>query len=149
MSKESNTAMDFAAAFNAAQHALARRNLVGGTWPLFELLRDPTREPMKVVNTFLEPILKDAIAKQKASQGFLDTEKGAEGETLLDHLIRQTTGAYYHHYYNFTTERRDTLDINVLRDQTLNILLAGRDTVCIPYHYVGRRNLIHPRLPQP
>ncbi|KAG9310823.1 cytochrome P450 [Chiua virens] len=109
-SKDSNVALDFAAAFTAAQHALARRNMIGGSWPLFELLRDPTREPMTVVNAFLEPILKDAIAKQKASGAFLDTEKDTENETLLDHLIRQTT------------------DIKILKDQTLNILLAGRDT---------------------
>lgn len=94
--KHSNIALDFAAAFTAAQHALARRNMVGGSWPLFELFRDPTREPMKVVNALLDPILKDAIAKQNASQGLPDTDKDTEDETLLDHLVRQTTGADYH-----------------------------------------------------
>lgn len=96
---------------------------------------------MKVVNAFLEPILKDSIAKQKSSQGLPDADKDTEDETLLDHLIRQTTGAYFHtfFYIHFTTERCDILDINVLRDQTLNILLAGRDTVCIPYLSVDGR----------
>ncbi|KAG6377923.1 cytochrome P450 [Boletus reticuloceps] len=105
-----DVALDFASAFAAAQQAMTRRNLVGGTWPLWELFRDPLKEPMKVVNAFLEPILKDAIAKQKASQGLPDADKDAEDETLLDHLMRQTT------------------DIKILKDQTLNILLAGRDT---------------------
>ncbi|KAF8439739.1 cytochrome P450 [Boletus edulis BED1] len=105
-----NVALDFASAFAAAQQAMTRRNLVGGTWPLWELFRDPLKEPMKVVNAFLDPILKDAIAKQKASQGLPDADKDAEDETLLDHLMRQTT------------------DIKILKDQTLNILLAGRDT---------------------
>jgi cytochrome P450 len=110
-SKDSNNvALDFASAFTAAQTALAKRNMIGGSWPLFELLRDPTTEPMKVVNEFLEPILKDAIAKQQASQGLSNADKDAEDETLLDHLVRQTT------------------DIKILKDQTLNILLAGRDT---------------------
>ncbi|KAF8126333.1 cytochrome P450 [Boletus edulis] len=99
-----NVALDFASAFAAAQQAMTRRNLVGGTWPLWELFRDPLKEPMK------SPILKDAIAKQKASQGLPDADKDAEDETLLDHLMRQTT------------------DIKILKDQTLNILLAGRDT---------------------
>lgn len=92
-SKDSNNvALDFASAFTAAQTALAKRNMIGGSWPLFELLRDPTTEPMKVVNEFLEPILKDAIAKQQASQGLSNADKDAEDETLLDHLVRQTTG---------------------------------------------------------
>ena len=69
--------------------------MVGGTWPLFEIFQDPMREPMKVVNAFLDPILKDAIAKQKASQGLPGVGKDTEDETLLDHLIRQTTGADY------------------------------------------------------
>lgn len=85
--------MDFATAFTAAQHAMARRSMIGGSWPLWEVLCDPMREPMKVVNAFLEPILKDAIAKQKESQGIPDAYKDTEDNTLLDYLVRQTTGA--------------------------------------------------------
>jgi hypothetical protein len=94
--KDSNIAMAFAAAFTAAQHAIARRNMIGGSWPLWEVFCDPMQEPMKVVNAFLEPILKDAIAKQKASQGLPDEFQDTEDNTLLDHLVRQTTGAVYH-----------------------------------------------------
>ncbi|KAH0834209.1 cytochrome P450 [Lanmaoa asiatica] len=108
--KNSNIASDFATAFAAAQQALASRVMVGGTWALFEPFRDPTQEPMRVVNAFLEPILKDAIAKRKASQALPDADKDTEDETLLDCLVRQTT------------------DIKILKDETLNILLAGRDT---------------------
>ena len=95
-SDNSNITLDFAAAFTAAQHALSRRILIGGSWPLFELFQDRTREPMKVVNAFVDPILKDAIAKQKASQGLPDADKYTEDETLLDNLVRQTTGAECH-----------------------------------------------------
>lgn len=89
-------ALDFATAFNAAQDVVIKRNLVGWLWPLFEVVRDSTWEPMKVVDAFLEPILKDAIAKQEASQGLPDAVKDTEDETLLDHLVRQTTGTGYH-----------------------------------------------------
>lgn len=103
--KESNNlALDFAVAFTMAQHALAKRNIIGGSWPLWEFSQDATQEPMKVVNAFLEPILKDAIAKQKASQGLQDVDKDIEDETLLDHLVRQTTGTGYHNLpLSFTT----------------------------------------------
>ena len=60
---------------------------------------------MKVVNAFLEPIMKDAIAKQKASQGLSHADKDTEGDTLLDHLVRQTTGHISITFYVcFTTE---------------------------------------------
>lgn len=100
-SKASNMALDFATAFNAAQHIVIKRNIIGRSWPLFELVRDPMREPMKVINAFLEPILKDVIAKQEASQGLPAATKDTEDETLLDHLVRQTTGADYHNLLYF------------------------------------------------
>ena len=54
---------------------------------------------------FLEPILKDALAKRNAYQGLQSIDKDADGETLLDHSIRQTTGAYHHKFCAyFTTE---------------------------------------------
>ncbi|KAF9219868.1 cytochrome P450 [Gyrodon lividus] len=109
VSRESNTARDFAVAFAAAQHWMARRTTIGHVWPLFELFQDRTRKPMKVVDAFLEPIVKDAIEKHKASQGLQEKDK-SEDVTLLDVLVRQTT------------------DTKILKDETLNILLAGRDT---------------------
>ncbi|KAG8215368.1 cytochrome P450 [Butyriboletus roseoflavus] len=124
--KNSNMALDFAAAFAAAQQALSRRFLIGGSWPLFELFQDHTREPMKVVNAFLDPILEDAIAKQKESEGLLDAENDTEGETLLDHLVRQTT------------------DIKILKDETLNIMLAGRDTTASTLTSVIYLMAMHP-----
>ena len=62
-------------------------------WPLFELWGDETVEPMRVVNAYIEPILKDAIEKAKTAS--LHGEKLAESsdeDTLLDHLVRLTTG---------------------------------------------------------
>ena len=60
---------------------------------------------MEVVKVFLEPILKDALAKRNAYQGLQSIDKDADGETLLDHSIRQTTGAYHHKFCAyFTTE---------------------------------------------
>ena len=48
---------------------------------------------MRVVNAYIEPILKDAIEKAKTAS--LHGEKPAESsdeDTLLDHLVRLTTG---------------------------------------------------------
>ncbi|EGO29652.1 hypothetical protein SERLADRAFT_445432 [Serpula lacrymans var. lacrymans S7.9] len=99
----------FARAFLAAQHGINKRNTIGQTWPLLELFGDRTAGPMQIVNEFLEPILKEAIQKHQSS---FDADKDAfqDEETLLEHLLRHTT------------------DTVLLRDEVLNILLAGRDT---------------------
>ena len=48
-----------------------------------------------IVDAFIEPILQDAIRKkeerQKAGLG-LDNKENEDDETLLDHLVKQTTG---------------------------------------------------------
>ncbi|KIK91734.1 hypothetical protein PAXRUDRAFT_148862 [Paxillus rubicundulus Ve08.2h10] len=110
LSTESNLAQQFAAAFTVAQHRMTWRSVIGQTWPLFEVLEDRTRKPMEVVDAFLMPILNDAIENHKVSQGLQEAAEESEDETLLDHLIRQT------------------MDVKVLKDEILNILLAGRDT---------------------
>lgn len=84
-------------AFAQSQELIAARARIGWIWPLFEIFKDKTKEPMRVVNGFLDPILKEAVHKhttQKLPAGFEDKEAvgEAEAETLLDHLVRLTTG---------------------------------------------------------
>ncbi|KAF7982659.1 hypothetical protein HWV62_27113 [Athelia sp. TMB] len=107
----SSPAEDFAVAFGRSQELISQRARIGWIWPLFEIFKDTTAEPMKVVNGFLDPILKEAVEKQRvAGEGFEDKEAVGEAETLLDHLVKLTT------------------DHVVLKDEILNILIAGRDT---------------------
>ncbi|KAG2063571.1 cytochrome P450 [Suillus decipiens] len=110
-----NTAMAFAYAFSEAQQVISRRVSLGQTWPLSEILADDTTQHMKVVNAFLDPILKDALEKHSAVGEFdkitlsMDIN-GYKKKTLVDHLVNLTT------------------DFKIIKDETLNILLAGRDT---------------------
>ncbi|KAJ6586571.1 cytochrome P450 [Mycena sp. CBHHK59/15] len=81
----------------------------GWIWPLFELRRDATAAPMEVVSAYLDPIIREAVEKRRVASSL--TEAGAkEGVTLLDELLNLTS------------------DPKVLKDEMLNILLAGRDT---------------------
>ncbi|KAG9217633.1 hypothetical protein CCMSSC00406_0003678 [Pleurotus cornucopiae] len=114
----------FPRAFLQAQEAISQRERLGPIWPLWEMFGDATKEPMRVVNAFIDPIIQEALRKKRTK----DTEKGifggqtikpeedansAEVEddvTLLDHLVKFTS------------------DPVVLKDETLNIMLAGRDT---------------------
>jgi len=108
----SQVANDFARAFADAQYIASRRFRRSWLWQLFEVFGDDTAEPMKVVNAYIEPILKDAIerANAAATQGEKSTSKLSDGDALLDHLVRITT------------------DLAVLKDEILNIMIAGRDT---------------------
>ncbi|KDQ23685.1 hypothetical protein PLEOSDRAFT_1047931 [Pleurotus ostreatus PC15] len=108
----------FAHAFLEAQRIISSREQLGWVWPLTEIWGDKTKEHMKVVDAFIAPIVKDAVKKKSLA----DEEKGiigvanqqndevADDETLLDHLVKFTS------------------DPVVLRDEVLNIMIAGRDT---------------------
>ncbi|KDR74361.1 hypothetical protein GALMADRAFT_250232 [Galerina marginata CBS 339.88] len=110
----------FARAFDEAQRLIALRSRRGKNWPLAEFWKDKAAEQMVVINGFINPIMKAAVEKKRASR--VGDEKPAsesvlaherevkDGESLLEHLINYTE------------------DETVLRDEILNILLAGRDT---------------------
>ncbi|KIM86354.1 hypothetical protein PILCRDRAFT_816295 [Piloderma croceum F 1598] len=102
----------FGAAFAEAQFIISERGRFGWIWPLLEIFHDKTEAPMKIVNAFLDPIMKDAIEKHqsRSTSSLNDTDKVSDDETLLDHLVKLTT------------------DRTVLRDEILNIMIAGRDT---------------------
>ena len=89
----------FARAFNAAQWEISTRSRLGDTWPLWEMFRDRTRKHMKIVNAYIDPILKEALKKKSVwdeEMGGKRNEKDiAEDETLLDHLVKLTDGALF------------------------------------------------------
>ncbi|KAJ7148564.1 cytochrome P450 monooxygenase pc-1 [Mycena crocata] len=111
-SADAQTANKFIEAFNESMQVIAEREHLGHIWPLFEIFHDKSAEPMKVVSAFLDPIIRAAVEKKRAAEAMTMKEKTAEiePETLLDDLLNSTS------------------DPKVLKDETLNILLAGRDT---------------------
>jgi hypothetical protein len=84
---------------------------------------------MKVVNAFLDPILKDALEKRSTAVEF-DKNEFADDQTLVDHLVNLTSGeiACYH---EISVAKTSFSDFKIIKDETLNILLAGRDTVSL------------------
>lgn len=67
-----------------------------------EIFKDATRKDVKAIHNFLDPILQRAAAQHAA-----DPSSKSEPSTLLNHLVSETT------------------DLNLLRDELLNILVAG------------------------
>ncbi|KAF8153753.1 cytochrome P450 monooxygenase pc-1 [Crassisporium funariophilum] len=105
-----DAANDFARAFLEAQEAISVRERYGWIWPLVEIFKDQTYEPMKVVNSYVEPIVKDALEKHRRSPKKEKNAEVADGESLLDLLVGVTS------------------DPKVLKDEIINIMVAGRDT---------------------
>ncbi|KIY44375.1 cytochrome P450 monooxygenase pc-3 [Fistulina hepatica ATCC 64428] len=109
-----STASQFAQAFNLSQKATAERSRWNDQWPLFELFHDKVKQHSEIVDRYIDPIVREALARKREQGGLLvgqEKEREVEdGETLLDHLVNCTD------------------DMHVIRDETLNILIAGRDT---------------------
>ncbi|KAJ7454718.1 cytochrome P450 [Mycena latifolia] len=113
-SARSQHANDFPTAFGEVMLQIAFRERVGWVWPLLEIFGDRTAESMKTVRKFVDPIIRNAVARKKRNKKvdnmeFAGADTG-ENDTLLDELLNSTT------------------DPKLLRDETLNILLAGRET---------------------
>lgn len=96
---QAQSATEFAVAFLQVQEIIARRNLYGWIWPLTETFEEKTKKPMEVVRAFLDPIIKEAIIKnanipKDASKEEATESHIEEGETLIDHLVRLSSGRY-------------------------------------------------------
>ena len=86
----------FSKSFLEAQFYMEKRTRRGEIWPLWEMKRDATKEPMMIVEKFLTPILSDALSRKDVSGGgdspIGQQDELEEEETLVDHLVKQTNG---------------------------------------------------------
>ncbi|KAF7301055.1 Glycosyltransferase family 39 protein [Mycena indigotica] len=96
----------FVTAFIEGQRFHVDRSRFGSKWQLGEFWKDLIQPHREVMDQFIEPIIQRALS-QKA-QGIAD--KKEEPETLLGHLLLSTE------------------DKSIIRDEILNMLVAGRDT---------------------
>ncbi|KAF8600072.1 CYP63 cytochrome P450 monooxygenase-like protein [Ceratobasidium sp. AG-I] len=112
----------FAAAFGRAQELLVLRASWVYFWPWIEMFWDRTAKDMKVIDAYVRPILKEKLEEKRKRGAKMkvvgvsekEGEKGKMleegGDTLLDHLVQFTD------------------DETVIKDEIVNILVAGRDT---------------------
>ncbi|KAJ6515180.1 cytochrome P450 [Mycena vitilis] len=104
------TAADaFVKSFSAAETQASMRTRFGPLWPLLELHHDKVKQHMSVVYAFVEPIVRMAVERNQTRHREAKVT-GTEELTFLDHLVQHTQ------------------DMTILRDATLNMLVAGRDT---------------------
>ncbi|KIJ19741.1 hypothetical protein PAXINDRAFT_67438 [Paxillus involutus ATCC 200175] len=106
----------FAQAFSESQVAAAYRANYGSSWRFTEPWQDQVLKRIKICSEFIDPILTDTLAEKHElkKHGLLEVEDGErevkDGETLLEHLV------------NYTEDR------TIIKDEALNIMIAGRDT---------------------
>jgi len=98
-------------------------------WKFLEFGRDRVVEPMAIIGEVLDPIVENAI-KKKGEKGSSPAGDDLEGETLLSHLVNLTDGEHRPCFFLFfSLVSYVSPDPKLIRDETLNILIAGRDTV--------------------
>lgn len=80
----------FSQALIGARTVLSDRLNTGEPWLLLEFFKDKSEPYMEVINGFLNTVLEECLVKHtvKTKAGLTDRE----GETLLDSLLRETTG---------------------------------------------------------
>jgi hypothetical protein len=83
----------FAKAFSQAQHQIALRARLTTAWPLMEFWKDKTEDATRYIYGFINPILEDALSKKAMVEKKSPiNEDDGHSETLVDHLVQQTTG---------------------------------------------------------
>ncbi|KAJ7461739.1 cytochrome P450 [Mycena galericulata] len=100
----------FVNAFLEAQWLHVERSRYGSKWPLNEFWKDKVKPHREIIDQFIEPILNDALAEKARRNAEYEVNKLDEAETLLSHLLKETE------------------DKQIIRDEILNMLVAGRDT---------------------
>ena len=130
----------FARAFLQAQILTSYRSRLGWSWRLFEFWSDHVKKHMEVCYKFIDPILNEALRKKRSlkeaiSESNPNDREVLEGETLLDHLVNCTEGGCFGIRPVYIRLIRSA-DLSMIRDEILNIMIAGRDTVSV--HLLGK-----------
>ncbi|KAF9471160.1 cytochrome P450 monooxygenase pc-2 [Pholiota conissans] len=99
----------FVQAFMEGQARTAVRYSMGAEWPLGEFWNDQVLSARKIMDEFTEPLTQKALADRE-KRLLLDKNNEGDEVTLLDHLVNHTQ------------------DPRILKDELINLLVAGRDT---------------------
>ncbi|KAF7798790.1 hypothetical protein EIP86_010015 [Pleurotus ostreatoroseus] len=129
LAAKSHPANRFSEEFVKAQVISLRRAYFSNAWPLWEFWRNKAAVHVRTVDEFIEPLCRAALQRKAQREMEQDVAPGlrvedADDETLLEHLVNLTDGTT-------PDEFALSLDLQVIRDETVNIMVAGRDSTTI------------------
>ena len=88
----------FTNAFETLAVLITRRGVQGDTWPLLELFKDKTEEPIQVIMDWLEPLVRRALDRKtkrmEASWGEAKVSSRDDETVFLDYLADQSDGTH-------------------------------------------------------
>ena len=100
---------------------------------MYEFWKDAVEEPLKVIDAFIMPLLNAALEKKAKENKATKSQEGDDEETLLEHLVNLTDGTFDVLLAVMISNDSVSSDPQIIKDETINILLAGRDTVSYPH----------------
>ncbi|KAF9563333.1 cytochrome P450 monooxygenase pc-1 [Agrocybe pediades] len=115
----------FVDAFLAGQVQIAVRARRGPIWPLMEFWKDEVKPSREIVDGYTTPVMLRALEERESNDREKVAETGSD-QTLLSHLVQHTQ------------------DKEVLKDELLNLLVAGRDTTGCTLTYAFYMLCEHP-----
>lgn len=83
----------FTGAFEMAQQIVTTRARIGYLWPLFELFGDKTEPYVKVIQNWLDPLVKHAL-EDKAQAEKAGISNTIADKTFLQHLVDSAEGKF-------------------------------------------------------
>lgn len=110
-----------------AQKFATQRNVIGDAWPLTEFWKDKVKGHREIIDAFISPAIEEAIERKK-TRDVLVEKGGEESLTFLDELVKQTD------------------DVDLIRDETNNVLVAGKDTTAATLTFVIYMLAEYPRV---
>ncbi|KAI0294197.1 cytochrome P450 monooxygenase CYP63 [Russula brevipes] len=119
----------FTNAFESVAVLITRRGVQGDTWPLLELFKDKTEEPIQVIMSWLEPLVREALsrkAKRREANGDTKVSTRDDDAVFLDYLADRTD------------------DIEHIRYELITFLIASRDTTSSLLTFVMYLLALHP-----
>ncbi|KZT37966.1 cytochrome P450 monooxygenase CYP63 [Sistotremastrum suecicum HHB10207 ss-3] len=118
---------DFAQAFEEAQQVVTLRARSGNLWPAIEFFGDRLSPSIKAMDSFLGPMVENTLKENRmaAARG---VKKSTDETNLLEYMAANTD------------------DPKIIRDELLNILLAGRDTTAALITFTVYALALHPHV---
>jgi len=68
--------------------------LMGSLWPFLEFLEDESQPYAKIIDSWMEPVVRRALEYKRKAESIAKDEKNTDQMTFLEYLADNTEGAF-------------------------------------------------------